>query len=114
MIVQTEIDEVYFQQFAYDATTPGIATASTEALFKRQNTEHAAFIGAINRATGLYPIIGETQTVPESTPSVKNKYTILIKDFADSIPLSKNLFDDNINLVLRWVSSLFGKTPRYA
>lgn len=96
-IVQTELDTVFFQQFQYDASQPGIATANTGVIFKPLSTDHAAYIGQINKATGFFSIIGETQTVPLSTPSVRNKYTILIKDFADSIEISKDLFDDNMH-----------------
>lgn len=96
-IVQTELDTVFFQSFEYDGTNPGIATAQTGALFKPVTTDHAAYIGEINKGTGLWNVIGETQTVPTSTPSVRNKYTVLVKDFADSIELSKDLFDDNMH-----------------
>lgn len=96
-IVQTELDTVFFQQFQYDASQPGIATAQTGVIFKPLQTDHAAYIGQINKATGFFSIIGETQTVPLSTPAVRNKYTILIKDFADSIEISKDLFDDNMH-----------------
>lgn len=96
-IVQTELDTVFFQQFQYDASQPGIATANTGSIFKPLTTDHAAYIGQINKATGFFSIIGETQTVPLSTPAVRNKYTILIKDFADSIEISKDLFDDNMH-----------------
>ena len=96
-IVQTELDTVFFQEFDYDATTPGIATSRTEAIFKPLETTHAAYIGEVNMATGLWSSIGETQTVPTSTPAVRNKYTEYIKDYADSIELSKDLFDDNMH-----------------
>ncbi len=96
-IVQTELDTVFFQNFEYDSSTPGIATAQTGAIFKPVTTDHAAYIGEINKGTGLWNIIGETQTVPTDTPAVRNKYTIYIKDFANSIELSKDLFDDNMH-----------------
>lgn len=97
-IVQTELDTVYFQAFTYDATNPGIATASTGEIFKQiAGWDRAAYIGEVNKATGLYPIIGETQTVPLTTPHVTNKYTILIKDFASGIEISKDLYDDNMH-----------------
>lgn len=98
-IVQTELDTVFFQVFEYDASTPGIATAQSGSLFKQTDTTHASYIGEINMGTGLWNVIGETQTVPTSTPAVRNKYTIYIKDFADSIELSKDLFDDNMHNV---------------
>ena len=84
-IVQTELDFVYFQTLAYDGTSPGIATAQTGSIFKPIATEHAAYIGEVSKETGLYSIIGETQTVPVATPHVTNKFTINIADFANSI-----------------------------
>lgn len=96
-IVQTELDTVYFQTFEYDSSTPGIATANTGEIFKPLTIDRAAYIGEVNKATGLYSIIGETQTVPLSTPKVTNKYTIYIKDFADAIEISKDLYDDNMH-----------------
>lgn len=96
-IVQTELDTVFFQQFQYDASQPGIATANSGDLFKPLTTEHAAYIGQINKGVGLFDIIGETQTVPLDTPAVRNKYTIYIKDFAKGIEISKDLFDDNMH-----------------
>lgn len=96
-IVQTELDTVFFQAFQYDDSRPGIATANTAAIFKTVNTTHAAYIGQVNKGPGLFTIIGETQTVPLSTPRVTNKYTILVKDFAEGIEVSKDLFDDNMH-----------------
>lgn len=96
-IVQTELDTVFFQNFEYDATTPGIATAQSGDLFKVVPTTHAAYIGEVNKGSGLWRITGETQTVAQSTPAVRNKYTIYVNDYTDSIPLSKDLFDDNMH-----------------
>jgi hypothetical protein len=96
-IVQTELDTVFFQQFEYDSSTPGIATSNTGSIFKPLSIDRAAYIGEVNKATGLWPIIGEVQTVPLTTPKVTNKYTILIKDFANGIDISKDLYDDNMH-----------------
>ena len=98
-IVQTELDSVFFQNFDYDATFPGIATANTAALFRPVNTDHAAYIEEIYKGSGLFPKIGETTTVPVSTPRVANKLTTYISDFANSVEISKNLFDDNLHSV---------------
>lgn len=96
-IVQTELDTVFFQAFQYDASIPGIATANTGMIFKPLTIDRAAYIGEVNKGPGLFSIIGEVQTVPLSTPKVSNKYTILIKDFAEGIEVSKDLFDDNMH-----------------
>ncbi len=96
-IVQTELDKVFFQQFDYDETFPGVAHATTAEIFKPQETTHAAWIQSINKGSGLFPAIGETVTVPLSTPHVTNKQTTQILTFAQGIDISKQLFDDNMH-----------------
>ena len=96
-IVQTELDSVFYQNFDYDSGFPGIATANTAAIFKPLQTEHAAYIEEVFAGSGLFPAIGEAQAVPLSTPKVANKLTTYIKDFAQGVEISKNLFDDNMH-----------------
>lgn len=96
-IVQTELDRVFFQQFDYDETFPGVAHATTAEIFKPQDTTHAAWIQSINKGSGLFPAVGETATVPLSTPHVTNKQTTQILTFAQGIDISKQLFDDNMH-----------------
>jgi hypothetical protein len=96
-IVQTELDKVFFQMFDGDETFPGVAHATTAEIFKPQETTHAAWIQSINKGSGLFPAIGETQAVPLSTPHVTNKQTTQILTFAQGIDISKQLFDDNMH-----------------
>ncbi len=96
-IVQTELDRVFFQAFDYDETFPGVAHATTAEIFKPQETTHAAWIQSINKGSGLFPAIGETQSVPLSTPHVTNKQTTAVLTFAQGINISKQLFDDNMH-----------------
>lgn len=96
-IVRTALDTVFFQEFAYDQTDPGIATANSGDLFKVVTTEHNAYIGQVNKPVGLFSLIGEVQAVPAGVPFVTNTYTILVGDYAQKIVLSKDLFDDNMH-----------------
>jgi len=96
-IVRTELDSVFYQTFDYNTSFPSIATAMTAEIFKPMQTEHAAYIEQIFKGSGLFPVIGETQTVPLSTPAAANKMTTFVKDFAQGIELSKHLFDDNLH-----------------
>lgn len=96
-IVQTELDSVFYQEFEYDAGSPNTATALTAAIFKPLQTTHAAYIEEVFQGSGLFDSIGETATVPLSTPRVANKKTTYIKDFAKGIEISKDLFDDNMH-----------------
>jgi hypothetical protein len=95
-VVQTELDSVFYQNFDY-GSFPGQATAGTGEIFKPVQTDMAAHIEEIFKGSGLFPVIGETSNVPLSTPKVTNKLTTYIKDFAQGIELSKNLFDDNMH-----------------
>lgn len=88
---------MFFQQFDYDETFPGVAHATTAEIFKPQDTTHAAWIQSINKGSGLFPSIAEVQTVPLSTPHVTNKQTTLINTYAQGIDISKQLFDDNMH-----------------
>lgn len=96
-IVQTELDKVFFQRFDYDDTFPGVAHATTAEIFKPVETTHAAWIQSINKGSGLFPAVGETATVPLSTPKVTNKQTTLVNTYAQGIDISKQLFDDNMH-----------------
>lgn len=91
------MDKVFFQQFDFDETFPGVAHATTAEIFKPQETTHAAWIQSINKGSGLFPSIGEAQTVPLSTPHVTNKQTTAIATLAQGISISKQLFDDNMH-----------------
>jgi hypothetical protein len=66
-------------------------------IFRQETTDKAFDIEQIYKGVNLFPIITETQTVPTSTPKVANKITTAIKDFAESVELSKDLFDDNMH-----------------
>ncbi len=96
-ITRTQLDAVFFQNFEYDSNYPGVATASTAAIFKPIMTEHSAWIQSVNKGSGYFSAIGETQSVPLSTPRVTNQQTNLIQDYAQAIEISKDLFDDNMH-----------------
>lgn len=96
-VVRTELDEVFYQNFQYNDTNPGIATANTSDLFRPQTIDRQAYIEETFAGSGLFPVIGETETVPLSTPKVANKLTTPVLDFAQGIELSKDLFDDNMH-----------------
>ena len=96
-IVRTELDSVFYQEFNYADSNPVMTTCQNGMIFRQETTDRAFDIEEVYRGTNLYPIISETQTVPTSTPKVANKITTQIKDFAESVELSKNLFDDNMH-----------------
>jgi hypothetical protein len=106
-IVRTELDSVFYQEFNYEDSNPVMTNAKNAMIFRQETTDRAFDIEEVYRGTSLFPIISETQTVPTTTPKVANKITTQIKDFAESVELSKDLFDDNMHGVwARTVSDL--------
>ena len=95
-IVRTELDSVFFQEFNYEDSNPVMTNCKNALIFRQETTDKAYDIEEIYKGVNLFPIISETQTVPTSTPKVANKITTSIKDFAESVELSKDLFDDNM------------------
>lgn len=111
-IVQTELDSVFYQNFDAMETFPGTANAQTADLFPVVNTTQAAYIQEVFKGTGLFQPIGEVQTVPTQNPQVTNKQTILVQDWANSIELSKDMFDDNMHGVWAEAVSNFALMAR--
>jgi len=98
-IVRTELDSVFYPEFNYEDSNPIMTTAKNGMIFMQETTDRAYDIEEVFKGVNLAPIITETQTVPTSTPKVANKITTQIKDFGQSVELSKDLFDDNMHNV---------------
>jgi phage major head subunit gpT-like protein len=98
-IAQIELNRVFFQKFNEVNGFPGNATASNPDVFKQETTTNAAFIQEVYSGVGMFDALGETTVVPESTPKVANKLTTYVIDYAKGVPLSKDLFDDNLHNV---------------
>lgn len=115
-ITQTELDTVFFQMFN-QTSIPSFVTAEQGDLFKVINTTHSAYIQEVYGGTGLWSKTGETEQVSKSVPKVTNKMTTYIADFADSVEISKNLFDDNMHGTYQKMVqdfALMGQTTRDA
>lgn len=103
-IIKTELDEVFYQNWSDYLNWPGTATAETGAIFKSATSDHGAYIGSIYAGPGLFDVVAEDATVPSDTFRVENKYTIYPLMFSKNIPLSKQLFDDNMHDV--WANTI--------
>lgn len=90
----TDLDMVLYQEWEEDNVGPDQATARTAEIFRPLNTSLGAYKSETFKGTGLWGVVGETETIPTSDVRVTNKLTTSPADFADSIELSKNFFDD--------------------
>lgn len=95
-VVRTELDDVFFQVFEYDATDPGVATATTGAIFKQIPNWHLAqYIYEVNKGVTLWSPTSEVGIVPADVPATRNKVFVSVVDYTKAIPVSKDFFDDN-------------------
>lgn len=88
---------MFYQEFNYEDANPVMTNCKNPMIFRQETTDKAFDIEQVYKGVNLFPIITETQTVPTSIPKVANKITTQIKDFAESVELSKDLFDDNMH-----------------
>lgn len=92
-VVKTALDKVFFQEFN-GSSHPGYADASSGSIFKQDTIDRAAVITEIFKGTGLWGLKAEEQDVPSATPRVGNQQTFTVSEYAQSVDISKNFFDD--------------------
>ncbi len=82
-------------------------------IFKQDTIDRAAYIEEVYDGGGYFALTGETAAVQVTTPKVGYKLTTYVKDYTDSVFLSKDLFDDNMHGVWRaTVSSMSMRARR--
>jgi len=74
--------------------------------------DRKGYIEEIFAGSQLAMAIGETQSVPLANPTVANKLTTYVKDFANSVEVSKDFFDDNLHGVWGKIVSDFALKAR--
>ena len=94
--VRVELNDIFYQKFNEDTSIPGRATAETGALFHPLQISNAAYIEEIFKGVPLFTVVGESGSVPDTSPSIGNKLTTFVKDFVNGASLSKDWFDDKI------------------
>lgn len=111
-VTRTELDTVFFDSFESIDSSLGGITVENSNIFKVVRTDHSAYISMQFMGTGLWPTIGETQTLPEDQGRVGNKNTVLISDFGETLSISKNFWDDNMFDVRAEMVREFGRMAR--
>lgn len=98
-IVKTALDKVFFPVFDGDMH-PGLVNAESSSVFNQETTDRSAEIAEIFKGAGLWGERAEEQDVPQSTFQVGNTKTFTVTNFAQSLDISKNLFDDDQHNVI--------------
>ncbi|TXH56078.1 MAG: hypothetical protein E6Q97_07240 [Desulfurellales bacterium] len=98
LVVKTEIDEVFTQEFNLQDTDPMVATVMTPEVFKQTEMTNAAHIEAVlSGGGGYWSAKGEEQQVNLVSPRVTNKVTYTADTLAQGIELSKEFWNDNMH-----------------
>jgi phage major head subunit gpT-like protein len=98
-IVKTALDLVFFPAFNAEMH-PGLVTAESSATFNQETTDRAAEIVEVFKGAGLWETRAEEQDVPQGQFKVGNNKTYTVTNYAQSLDISKNLFDDDQHNVI--------------
>jgi len=110
-VVKTELDEVFMQEFEIEPG-PQIATATDALVFRQSSVDNAAKIMEVFKGSGLWEERAEEQDVPQDTPRVDDKITYSVLNFAKSVDITKNFFDDDMHDVVGEMIRDFGEMAR--
>src|SRR3972149_1541613 len=95
-VVKTALDDVFKQSFD-GMMHPGWVDATAGSIFKQDTTDKAAEIQEVFKGAGLWSERAEEQDVPQGSSRIGNKITFNVVNFAQSIDIPKNFFDDNMH-----------------
>ena len=94
--VKTAIDDIFMQKFSGELS-PGYANAEDAMVFRQDTAEHQAVILDIFKGVGAWQARTEEQDVPEGDPRISNQKTFTILNWAKSVDIPKNFFDDQMH-----------------
>lgn len=94
-VVKTLLDDVFMAEWNAQETHPGYATVDNSSLFHQESVDMAAYSEEIFGGVGLWDTRQEEADVKSDNPLIKNQITYTVANYAKSIDISKNFFDDN-------------------
>lgn len=95
-VVKTALDKVFYQNFNGEMH-PGYVSAESSSVFNQDTIDRAAVITEVYKGTGLWGLKAENADVPQATAKVGNQQTFSVTEYAQSVDISKNFFDDNMH-----------------
>ena len=110
-VVKTALDKVFNAEFDYP-TLPGVATAEDSLVFMQDSSDRASVITEQFQGSGYWDTRSELQDVPEGANKVGNQKTFNNVNYAKSIDVSKNLFDDDLHSVVQMMIRNMARNAR--
>lgn len=93
-VVKTALDDVFMQKYNENGM-PGAATAMTSPVFMQDTADSSAVIMELFGGSGEWATRTEEQDVAQGQPKIGNQKTFSVVNYAKSIDIPKNFFDDN-------------------
>ena len=93
-VVKTALDKVFYPAFDGEMH-PGYVSAESSSVFKQDTADSSAVISEIFKGTGLWGLKPELADVASASAKVGNQQTFTVTEYAQSLDISKNFFDDN-------------------
>ena len=110
-VVKTALDDVFNQTLSGDKH-PGHVTAESGSVFKQDSADSSAVIWETFKGVGAWDTKAEEQDVPSKAPRISNQKTFSVVEFAKSVDIPKNFFDDNKHAAYEKMISNFGLRAR--
>lgn len=95
-VVKTDLDGEFYQEFEMEKK-PGLATVDTEDIFHQDTVDNAAVQWEVFKGVGYWDERDEEEDVANGTPRSSNKITFSVANFAKSVDIPKNFFNDNMH-----------------
>lgn len=110
-VVKTALDKVFMQEFN-GKMHPGYVDAQSPSVFKQETIDRAAIVTEVFKGTGLWDAKAEEADVKSGSVRVGNQQTFVVTEYAKSIDISKNFFDDEQHGVYSKMVADMGETGR--
>lgn len=110
-VVKTALDDVFMQEFN-GTTHPNYVDATSPDVFIQESVDRAAVIEEVFKGNGLWDERAEEENISQATPRVGNQITFTVVNFAQSVDIPKNFFDDNMHGTYEKMVRDMGETGR--
>lgn len=110
-VVKTALDDVFMQQWNGE-TRPGYVNALSGIVFNQEGMDSAAEIQEIFKGVGEWSERTEEEEVASSDPRITNQKTLNAINFANSVDIPKNFYDDSKHGAIDKMMEDFGRKAR--
>jgi hypothetical protein len=100
------------QSFDVREKHPQYATAESATVFNQDSIDRAAVITEVFAGTGAWEERAEEQDVPQANALVDDQQTFSVVNYAQSVDITKNFFDDDQHSVYEKIVGKMGRNGR--